>query len=48
MSETFATADKRGKRQIDKAALIAAKNISKKIQETLWETLKKQKMHLKN
>ena len=29
MSETFATADKRGKRQIDKAALLAAKNISK-------------------
>ena len=29
ISETFTPADKKGKRQIDKAALIAAKNISK-------------------
>ena len=47
-AETFAPADKKGERQRDKAALIAAKNILKKIQETLWKTLKKQKMHLKN
>ena len=30
ISETFTPADKKGKRQIDKTALIAAKNISKK------------------
>ena len=30
ISETFTLADKKGKRQIDKAVLIAAKNISKK------------------
>ena len=30
INETFTPADKKGKRQIDKAALIAAKNISKK------------------
>ena len=30
ISEAFTPADKKGKRQIDKAALIAAKNISKK------------------
>ena len=39
ISETFTPADKKGKRQIDKAALIAAKNI-KKIQETIWQTKK--------
>ena len=34
MTETFVPADKKNKKQVDKAALIAAKNISRKYKKT--------------
>ena len=37
ISETFTPSDKKGKRQIDKAGLIAAKNISKKYKKLYGE-----------
>ena len=46
-SEIFVP-DKRRNKKVDKAALIAAKKISKKHKKTLWQTLKRQKKHSKS
>ena len=49
ITETFVCANKKNKKQVDKAALIAAKNIPRKYKKNLWKkrTLKKQKTHSK-